>query len=250
MNTDEEFENYKQHYESLIAMGDLREFMIQEYVVKDLLQKILVDLDVIPTHTKIDDAKSIHDYNKYCGISPKSGKTVTPDLCIAKGWRWDNKNFDDYRAVVEVKSPIGFAMSYFEIVEDTTNTAVRLRKFDFQNISEIKNESIKEELSVHSQTNDKKKTNKIIFTDGITWFFIEEGKVKKRYDLGCRKLKRYYNSNSRINYDFVGIDWIENDMEIVDNLAIRSIFNNPIETIKAPQNFYKLIGEIKHFTSN
>ena len=58
MDIDIEFEKYKQNYEALITMGDLREYMIQEFVVRVFLQNVLVDLDVIPTHIKIPKIKS------------------------------------------------------------------------------------------------------------------------------------------------------------------------------------------------
>ena len=40
-------------------------------------------------------------------------------------------------------------------------------------------------LQKDGKTNAIKRNSKIIFTDGITWFFIEKCDLKKRYDLGA-----------------------------------------------------------------
>ena len=163
MNIYSEYELYKQHYEGLIEMGDLREYMIQEYVIRIFLSHVLEPLDIIPTHIKLNDKNSVHDYRKYCGIS-KAGKTVTPDLCIAKGWKWNNSSFDDYRAIVEVKTPVSIAISPYVITKDTTGKKSRYHEFDFKNISEISNSYLREELLTHSQTNDTKRNSKITKT--------------------------------------------------------------------------------------
>ena len=246
MNIDSEYELYKQHYEGLIEMGDLREYMIQEYVIRIFLSHVLEPLDIIPTHIKLNDKNSVHDYRKYCGIS-KAGKTVTPDLCIAKGWKWNNSSFDDYRAIVEVKTPVSIAISPYVITKDTTGKKSRYHEFDFKNISEISNSYLREELLTHSQTNDTKRNSKIIFTDGITWFFIENSIVKNRYNLGARRLHRYINSKSKIVVEFLGIDWEKNEVEEMDDPLMVEFFGEGISYSKAPDVFVGLVDEIKRF---
>lgn len=244
-----EYEEYKKNYEDLITMGDLREYMIQEFVIRLFLQKVLPELDIIPTHTKINDKSSIHNYEKYCGIG-KSGKTITPDLCVSKNWRWDNGGFVDYRAVVEVKSPVGYKFSDYVIAVNTTGKNDRMRKISIEKISDIKNAEIREELFAHTQVNEKKTLNKVIFTDGLAWLFIEGNEVKKRYDIGTRKLRKFINSKGKTEYEFLGIEWLPNYSEKVDDLVIRQIFDGPITNEKSPREFNKLIGEIKYFCEN
>lgn len=218
-----EYEEYKKNYEGLINMMDLREYMVQEFVIRLFLQKIMPELDIIPTHTKINDKCSIHDYKKYCGIG-KGGKTITPDLCISKNWKWDNSGGVDYRTIVEVKSPVGYIISDYVIEQDDTGKKDRGRTFLINNLHEIGNTKIRDELIAHTQTNDNKLLNKVIFTDGLAWFFIEGEEVKKRYDIGKRKLRRFFNEKGKIDYEFLGIEWLPNNTEKIGNLVIRKIF--------------------------
>lgn len=242
----DEYNEYLNSYDDLIKMGDLREYMVQEFVIRSFLQKIMPELDVIPTHTKINDYCTIHKYEKYCGIS-KEGKTVTPDLCISKKWRWDNNGDVDYRALVEVKSPIGYKISDYEIIQNDTTKKDRKQAAQLTNIQDIGNSKVREELIAHSQINENKTVNKVIFTDGVAWLFIEGEEVKKRYDIGKRMLRKYVNERGKVDYEFKGIKWLDKENEQVDDLVIRQMFGKPITKEGAPREFNKLIGQIKHF---
>lgn len=207
------YRQYIKNYNKLIQMNDLREYMVQEFVIRVFLQKILPGLDVIPTSIKINDKSSQHDYKKYCGVIGKNGKIITPDLCIARGWNWANskaKGKNDYRAVVEVKSPVGeWKMTPHKIIEDTVeDKKCRLRKINkIDTIENIKNIKLRNEMSAHVQMNEDKINNKVILTDGISWFFFEGKKVVDQYCLGKRLLKRYKDGNGKIRFTFVGIEW-------------------------------------------
>lgn len=243
----EEYKRYKRNYNDLIKMKDLREYMIQEFVVRNFLQRIMPELDVIPTHAKLNDISGVHDYRKYCGIG-QEGKTVPPDLCIAKSWQWNNDNVD-YRALVEVKTPLGvYKFSKYKIFTDTTGRrAHKMKNICIEKLEDIKNADIREELKSHTQINEHKLINKVIFTDGIAWLFIEGEKVKKRYDLGERLINRHLDDDSNIEFEFEGIEWLPEEKRKVDDLVVRQMFDGPIYNLKAPKVFEKLIGEIRHF---
>ena len=89
--------------------------------------------------------------------------------------------------------------------------------------------------------------SKIIFTDGITWFFIENSIVKNRYNLGARRLHRYINSKSKIEVEFLGIDWEKNEVEEMDDPLMVEFFGEGISYSKAPDVFVGLVDEIKRF---
>ena len=42
----DEYNEYLNSYDDLIKMGDLREYMVQEFVIRSFLQKIMPELDI------------------------------------------------------------------------------------------------------------------------------------------------------------------------------------------------------------
>ena len=87
-------------------MNDLRECMVQDFVIAPFLKSILPKCDIIPVDIKVSSGSGKHNYGKYCGKGPNE-KYWTPDLCIAQDWRWDNEEDEcptSYIAVVEIKS--------------------------------------------------------------------------------------------------------------------------------------------------
>ena len=102
-------------------------------------------------------------------------------------------------------------------------------------------------MLIHSQRNDTKRNSKVIFTDGITWFFLENSILKKRYDLGVRQLHRYINSKSKIECEFLGISWKNNEIVEVNDWLTEKVFGGGISHSKAPEVFAELVKEIKEF---
>ena len=99
-------------------MNDLRECMVQDFVIAPFLKSILPKCDIIPVDIKVSSGSGKHNYGKYCGKGPNE-KYWTPDLCIAQDWRWDNEEDEcptSYIAVVEIKS-VGDSSNY--IVSNT-----------------------------------------------------------------------------------------------------------------------------------
>ena len=69
--------------------------MLQEYIISPFIQSVLDDYDVVPVDTKVNG--KIHNYSFYCGSFDYQGKhgqvisSETPDICIAKNWKWINE---------------------------------------------------------------------------------------------------------------------------------------------------------------
>lgn len=196
------FSIYKNIYEHIITMGDFRERIIQEFLIRPFLESV-VNYDVIPTDTKVSNKNKIHDYGKYSGKGSNE-KTVTPDLCIVKNWEWANREKEkiDYKATVEVKTPKKSILSCYINVENNHNI--------------INSESFKKKLckntKMHNEINTHLKViENVILTDGIGWHFFkgENGSyIIDSYYLGVRKI----NSQGNI----IGIEW---------NATNGSIFN-------------------------
>ncbi len=95
IENDDDFEAYTKKIENILS-ADARERLFQDYIIRPFLQSILIAYDVVPTDTKISGKQ--HDYSLYCGkygyyFKDEFKQTFeTPDLCIAKDWKWLNNS--------------------------------------------------------------------------------------------------------------------------------------------------------------
>ena len=167
------YKEYKDNYEYICKMNDLRECMVQDFVIAPFLKSILPKCDIIPVDIKVSSGSGKHNYGKYCGKGPNE-KYWTPDLCIAQDWRWDNEEDEcptSYIAVVEIKS-VGDSSNY--IVSNTKDRKGKsFRDKTLNYLKDIGNSSVKNEIEAHLSKN---KT--VLFTDGVTWYFFEKNEKR------------------------------------------------------------------------
>lgn len=214
-----------------INNNDIRERAFQENVIRVFLKTVITNCDIEPVDVKINT--TTHDYLQYCGtyINNRGEKVpATPDLCIADVWNWDNKNNKvNYRAVVEVKSPIrdpitGFSPEKYKCIEE-----------------------ISRHLNGHS--NDK-----VILTDGVTWAFYRKeygtrpvhepvvlGEMIYRYKNNGRKnpgLERNSSGDPIVDH----IKWKKGKRNVVDDEVIRELFEKPLIYDEDPYE-YKLLKQ-------
>ncbi len=217
IENDDDFEAYTKKIENILS-ADARERLFQDYIIRPFLQSILIAYDVVPTDTKISGKQ--HDYSLYCGkygyyFKDEFKQTFeTPDLCIAKDWKWLNnsKSKQDYIATVEVKtvysnnefwiSPgyIGNNIVFGNRVSDIVDFVN-----DHHSIEDDTNpvRDIKKQINIHLRG-----ISKLIITDGVRWVFFYKNHKNICYalppiDLGkreCKKSKTLYNT-VRIKWD-------------------------------------------------
>lgn len=134
--------------------NDFREITIQNEVIKPFVQSICSELDVIDVSHK-GPKSDVHDYLKYSGTYlDKNGKKkpTTPDLVVADGWNWKNKeNKVKYLFTIEVKSPF---------LDDCI----------------YKKDTILDEIQIERHLSAEE-NNKVVLTDGIKWVFYK-GTIK------------------------------------------------------------------------
>lgn len=163
------YKEYKDNYEYICKMNDLRECMVQDFVIAPFLKSILPKCDIIPVDIKVSSGSGKHDYGKYCGKGSNE-KYWTPDLCIAQDWRWNNEEDGcptRYIAVVEIKS-VGDSSNY--IVSNTKDRKGKsFRDKTLNYLKDIGNSSVKNEIEAHLSKNKP-----VLFTDGVTWYFFEK----------------------------------------------------------------------------
>ncbi|MBQ3226207.1 MAG: hypothetical protein IJB48_04035 [Clostridia bacterium] len=181
-----DFLTYRNICEDILSMGDLRERIIQEFLIRPFIASV-VNYDVIPTDIKVSNRNNIHNYEKYSGKSSTSGeKTVTPDLCIAKKWEWANgeKDTRDYKATIEVKSPKKSVLSCYDTARNKMYNNImnfeknfgnsflqKMRKIDIK----IKDENSTVTKTLYSEMlSHLQVMNHVILTDGIGWHFFEK----------------------------------------------------------------------------
>lgn len=181
------YKEYKDNYEYICKMNDLRECMVQDFVIAPFLKSILPKCDIIPVDIKVSSGSGKHDYGKYCGKGSNE-KYWTPDLCIAQDWRWNNEEDGcptRYSAVVEIKS-VGDSSNY--IVSNTKDRKGKsFRDKTLNYLKDIGNSSVKNEIEAHLSKNKP-----VLFTDGVTWYFFEknekalEESKAEMFELGIR----------------------------------------------------------------
>lgn len=213
---DESFLNYSKKVDNIL-LADARERLFQEYIIRPFLQSILMEYDVVPTDEKVSGKQ--HDYSFYCGeygyyTKGKFKKSFeTPDLCIAKDWKWlnQNKSKNDYIATVEIKTV--YSKNNFWISPGYIDSDVK-----FENkVSDIVNfvnehhlpendpnygKDIKKQIGIHLRG-----INRLIVTDGVRWIFLYKNHKNRcsslpPIDLGKRECKK-----ARTNYHTVRIEW-------------------------------------------
>lgn len=221
---------------------DMRERVLQDYIISPFLQFLLTDYDVIPVDIKVSG--KIHKYELYCGRYGYIGKdsklhisTETPDLCVAKNWKWLNADMqkEDYVLTVEIKTPFSdneywISPGYMDdeiVFENKTSDIVHfinenmLKKNDLEEYlyDEDGNypKSIEKQIGIHIRCMEK-----VIVTDGVRWIFLyrKNGSCYEfaTIDLGkriCKKPRKYYKH--------VKIDWDRQNMDRKFNLLKETV---------------------------
>lgn len=234
--------DYKNKIEGVLKV-ESRERILQEFIISPFIKSLLDNYDVVPVDTKVNG--KIHNYSFYCGsfgYQGKHGQVIsyeTPDICIAKNWKWINekKNKDDYIATVEVKTVFsknqfwvspGYNKNTGEIIfQNSVESMIKVAN-SFQ--KKVNGEycyheddnyeiSIQKQVAIHLRGIDK-----LIVTDGIRWIFFykidEKVYALPEIDLGrriCKKAIKYYNH--------VEIEWYEKDCIIKGKKQFTSLFN-------------------------
>lgn len=190
-----QYEEYKKNYNYICEMNDLRERMVQDFVITPFLRSVLPKCDIIPVDIKVSNGGGRHDYGKYCGKRTET-KYWTPDLCIAKDWRWNNTvekcPATKYIAVVEIKS-IGDDAEY--IISNTNWKQNKTLKI----LQDIGRKKVRNEIKSHLSANQI-----VIFTDGVTWYFFEQNKE----DLEKSKAEMFELGTRIIDKEFDHIEWL------------------------------------------
>ena len=230
-----------EEYQSLMnrqiqKKNDKREKPIQDNVIRPFLQILFPQYDIEAVDTKTPSNE--HEFYQYCGkYIDKKGreKTTPPDLCIAKGWNWDNINNNvEYKCVIEIKSP------FLEPI-----TGFTPEKYDTLQISRHLN---------------SKNNSKVILTDGVTWVFyskerglvpcagpISLGELEYEYELvGNRKRLVRTPGNLPIVKSII---WKKSVSETVDNEVINEIFGHPLSYKKELPEYTLLIETIQNFVN-
>lgn len=240
-----------------LLKADSRERMFQDYIISPFLQRVLADYEIVPVDIKVSG--KAHDYGKYCGeygSHDKDGKTLrfieTPDLCVAKGWKWINDDGKtDYIATVEIKTPLSdnefwiapgyeegeerkiiFENKVSDMVDFINNHMLSRDNIGYPYEDDDKHcKDIKKQVGIHLRG-----LNKVIVTDGIRWMFFYKDEngvchALNPIDLGTRICRRL-----RKRYKHVRIEW---DTEVFDIKGVK------IPT--GPKNFLRLEIQIQEF---
>lgn len=187
------FNNYKETIDTQIYIKkDVREIVFQNEIIKPYLRFLVPNYDVEQTDTKI--RTNSHDYLQYCGTYERNGKLypATPDLCIVDNWVWDNAQDMEYKATVEIKSPI------LDPITGFTPEKYKCKNEIKRHLNSIKNK-------------------KVILTDTVTWTFYDN-KIEQPKVISIGELIYLYKDNGKAvvrtqgNKPIIkGIQWFNNN---------------------------------------